>query len=127
MTKKRLFATYGKQKILDLLRHTYDEGYFFKINPSDVQGKESAYLILLIRQMTHNHNMTLLSRRRLLEKLFEMTNRYEYALKKLEYLELRKTVIPHYKNLHLVSEKQVKEADCALRVEMMKQIKGEKL
>jgi hypothetical protein len=126
MTKKKVFAQYDKQQILSLLRQAYEDNYFLRIVPSEVVGKDKDYLVLLIRSMAHSHNMTLLARRRLLEKLFDITSRYEYLLKKFLYLESTRTTKVGFSHLHVIKNAAVKEADKVLRLEMMKQIREEK-
>jgi len=126
MGKTKPFAVYDKSQIVQLLRQAYGNTYFISIRPDELEGQDVAYLKVLIRTMAHSHNMTLLARRRLLEKLYDMTCKYQFALKKLEYLQMGKSAKSKYQNLHLVNNKMVKHADNVLRLEMMKKIKEAK-
>lgn len=126
MAKSRLLVQYDKAQVLEQLRRAYDDDYFLKVSPSEFEGKDHAYMLLMVRSLAHSHNMTLLARRRLLEKLFDLTSRYEYLTKKFLYLESKRKGRLTFSDLHLVKNAEVREADKVLRIEMMKAIKEAK-
>lgn len=114
-------ARYDRQAVLSLLRVAYGDGYFFKLGKDELDALSLDGTRGMLRAYTGQLNATLLSRRRLLERLFDLTGRYEFALRKIALLEGRKGWRPRYSNLHRVRD--VRDTEALLLKELLKEVR----